>query len=230
MDPNAKPNADGGSGGNNEGNPNPDLNALQPPGDGGEDLETKISKRVAEELKEIKAKLDTAYGARDEAAKKVKEYEAKERQAEIERLKADGKTREAYDAQLADATAQIESLKKKNIELSRDVQLNGLLATLPFKNDMARTTAFRLLSDNLTQNDKDEWVHKDGTGLADYVKAFSSSEETSFLFKQPVSSGTGSGGDGKPSAVIERGNSLFKMSQAEVLKQVEDGRIVAPRG
>jgi len=193
------------------------------------DVERLVSEKVAAELKEIKTKLDGAYNVRDEALKRVKEFEAKEREFEIQRLKDQGKDREAFEAQLADANARIESLSKKNVELTRDVQLNGVLATLPFRNDMARQTAFRMIAENLVQNDKGEWVHKDGPAIADYVKAFSSNDETSFLFKQPVSSGTGSDGGGKPPAVSGEKKSLFDLSQSEVLKQVEEGRIVAPR-
>ena len=75
---------------------------------GSKDIETLVQERLNEALKDVKGKLDKAYGARDEALTKIKEYEQKEREAELKRLQEEGKHKEAFDMQLAEERAKRE--------------------------------------------------------------------------------------------------------------------------
>jgi len=189
------------------------------------DVEKIVQEKVEESLKEIKSKLDNAYSARDDAVKKVKAFEAEKREAELKRLEEEGKHREAYEQRLAEANAAREAAEKRNIELTRDLELKGVLADLPFRNEKSREMAFREVVDQLVQTENKLWVHKTGVSIRDFIKTFSSNEENAFLFKAKASSGTGSGGNNKPTTVSGENKSLFLMSQEEVLTLAAEGKL-----
>lgn len=184
-----------------------------------------VEERVAEQLKEIKGKLDNAYSARDEALRKVKEAEEAKKAEEIKRLQEEGKHKEALELQLAEERATRVALEKRNTELSRDVAVRASLTGLEFRNDKAADIAFKEITGQLIQRDDGVWVHKSGVSISDFIGAFAKDEEQSFLFKTKTNNGGGSssnnaGGtntDGKP-------KSLFAMSQDEVLKMVREGK------
>ena len=193
---------------------------------GGKDIEALIQERLNEALKDVKAKLDKAYGARDEALTKVKEFEQKEREAEIKRLQEEGKHKEVLEMQLAEERAAREALEKRNTELSRDVTVRAALSGLEFRNDKAAEIAFKEITSQLTQNENGVWVHKSGVSVNDFIGAFAKDEDQSFLFKTKTNNGGGSSSNtaggtntaGKP-------KSLFEMSQEEVLKLAREGKL-----
>ena len=188
-----------------------------------EKINAAVQAKLDESLKEIKSKLDSAYEKRDEALKKIKEFEQKEREAEIKRLEEAGKHKEVYDIKLAELEAEKNTLAKRNVELTRDIDLRSELGAYTFKNDKALKSAFREIADELVRNEQEIWVHKSGVTVKEYVKAFCESEENAFLIKQPTSSGAGSGVI-KPSAGKEnQKKSLFDMSQEEVMKMAAAG-------
>ena len=107
-----------------------------------EDIERLIQERVAASLKDIKSKLDGAYSARDAALKRIAEFEQKEKEAELARLKEEGKHKEAYELQLAQERARIEALEKRNIELTRDIEVKNALSAFTFKSESASNMAY----------------------------------------------------------------------------------------
>ena len=124
------------------------------------DINKLVQDKVDEALKEIKGKLDKAYGARDEALRKVADFENEKKEAELKRLQDEGKHKEAYELQLAEERAKRESVEKKNIELTRDIEVRNALASQPFRNDNASEMAYREIVGQLVRNEQGVWVHK----------------------------------------------------------------------
>ena len=188
------------------------------------DVEKLVQERLDASLKEIKEKLDKAYSSRDEALKKVTEFENEKRQAELKRLQEEGKHKEAYEMQLAEIKVGKEAAEKRVIELTRDMELKSVLGTLNFRNDNALEMAYREIVGQLVQNEQGVWVHKSGVPVKDFVKSFSDTEENAFLFKPKVSSGSGSQGTKTNNPSGEK-TSLFNLSQDEVLKRAREGTL-----
>ena len=187
------------------------------------EIQALVKAAVAEELKDVKAKLDAAYGKRDEALQRVAEFEQKERDAEVARLQEEGKHREAFELQLAEMKASKDALIKRNIELTRDIDTRNALAGFSFRNEKAAKMAFEEVTGQLVQNEAGEWVHKSGVTVKDFVKAFAENEDNAFLFKQKQNSGNGSQDPKPPQG--GKPKSLFEMSQDEVLKMAAEGKL-----
>lgn len=185
-----------------------------------DEMDTKIQ----EALKPIKEKLDKAYAERDTALKKAAEYEQKEKEAELKRLQEEGKHKEAYELQLAEANAKLDAITKRNIELSRDLEIKSILSGYTFRSDKAADMAYMDVASQLVQSDNGVWVHKSGTDLRTFIKQFSEDENNSFLFKPKVSTGAGqtsSSGTSQSSS----NKSIFELSQDEVLKRAAEGNL-----
>jgi len=184
-----------------------------------------VNDRVAENLKPIKESLNSAYSQRDEALRKAAEYEKEKRDAEIARLKDEGKHKEAFEKQLAEERTAREALEKQNIELSRNVDVRAALTGLNFRNARAVDVAFKEVVEQLVRNEQGTWVHRTGMSITDFVKAFADDEENSFLFKARQSSGSGSGSPNDKKGVPGGKKSIFDYTQAEVLKMAGEGKL-----
>jgi len=191
-----------------------------------EDLVTKlVNEKLDENLKPIKEKLDAAFSQRDAALKKVKEYEDKERAAELKRLEEEGKHKEVFDLKLAEERAEKEVLRKKNVELTRDVEVRQALSALDFRNDKASDIAFGEVAKELVQTENGVWVHRSGISVKDFVKTFVDNEDNAFLFRIRASSGSGGKGPTKTDASSDGNKSIFGLSQEEVLKRAAEGTL-----
>ena len=187
------------------------------------EIQAMIKSAVADAVKDAKAKLDAAYAKRDEALQKVSEFEQKERDLEIKRLQDAGKEREAFELQLAELKANQETLQKRNLELSRDVDARQALSAFAFRSEKAAKMAFDEVTSQLVQNEKGEWVHKSGVAVKDFVKTFAENEDNAFLFKQKQNSGNGS--QNIPPSSNTTKKSLFEMTQDEVLQMAAEGKL-----
>ena len=187
------------------------------------EIQAMIKSAVADAVKDVKVKLDAAYAKRDEALQKVSEFEQKERDLEIKRLQDAGKEREAFELQLAELKANQETLQKRNLELSRDVDAREALSAFAFRNEKAAKMAFDEVTSQLVQNEKGEWVHKSGVAVKDFVKTFAENEDNAFLFKQKQNSGNGS--QNIPPSSNTTKKSLFEMTQDEVLQMAAEGKL-----
>jgi hypothetical protein len=188
-------------------------------------VEKYVEERVNTSLKDIKAKLDSAFEARDQALKKIAEYEKKEREAEVKRLKEEGKEREAYEMQLAQERARAEALERQNTELTRDVEVRGLLSGLNFRNDKANEMAYREIIQQLVRDEKNVWVHRSGIPIKEFIKQFAESDDNAFLFKAKVSTGSGAVSPTGKKDTSGGKKSLFAMSQEEVIKLATEGKL-----
>ena len=187
------------------------------------EIQAMIKSAVADAVKDVKVKLDAAYAKRDEALQKVSEFEQKERDLEIKRLQDAGKEREAFELQLAELKANQETLQKRNLELSRDVDTRQALSAFAFRSEKAAKMAFDEVTSQLVQNEKGEWVHKSGVAVKDFVKTFAENEDNAFLFKQKQNSGNGSQNIPPSSKTTKK--SLFEMTQDEVLQMAAEGKL-----
>jgi hypothetical protein len=183
-----------------------------------------INSQVTEALKPIKGNLDKAYEARDNALQKAKLLEDEKRAAELKKLEEDGKFQELYELKLAEERAAKEVLAKRNVELSRDLEVRNILTTLPFRNENAQEMAYREIAGQLVQNDKGVWVHSSGVPVRDFVKQFQANEANEFLFKAKTSSGTGTT-QNRGTSTGKKVASIFQMSQEEVLKRIAEGTL-----
>jgi hypothetical protein len=208
----------------NNGNQNQDDNKQTPPGNQTQDVAALVQAGIDEALKDIKAKLDKAYGARDEAMAKVKTFEQKEREAELKRLQEEGKHKEAFEMQLAEERAAREALEKRNTELTRDLEVKNALAGYDLRSEKAFDMAYREVTEQLVRNDQGVWVHKSGVSVKEFLKTFAENSDNSFLFKAKVSTGGGSSTT-KTSSTSSKPKSLFEMSQAEVLQMAREGKL-----
>lgn len=208
----------------NNGNQNQDDNKQTPPGNQTQDVAALVQAGIDDALKDIKAKLDKAYGARDEAMAKVKTFEQKEREAELKRLQEEGKHKEAFEMQLAEERAAREALEKRNTELTRDLEVKNALAGYDLRSEKAFDMAYREVTDQLVRNDQGVWVHKSGVSVKEFLKTFAENSDNSFLFKAKVSTGGGSSTT-KTSSTSSKPKSLFEMSQAEVLQMAREGKL-----
>ena len=190
------------------------------------DLVTKlVTEQVAEALKPIKEKLDIAYKARDAAEARVKDFEKKQREAELKKLQDDGKHKEAAELQVSEERARREAAERKVVELTRDLDLQSVLKTLTFRNDSAQEMAYRDIVTQLVQNEAGDWVHRSGVSIKDFAKAFSENADNAFLFKPKVSSGGGSSTTNKQVPSGSKGDSVFAMEQGDVLKLAAEGKL-----
>lgn len=185
-----------------------------------DDIETVITER----LKPIKEKLDRAFAERDELARKLAEKEQKDREAEIQRLKDAGRESEALNMQLASEKAAREAAERRNIELTRDIDLKDALVGLPFKNDKALKLAQSEITAELVQDEQGIWKHKSGVSIKDYAKLFADNPANEFLFKAKVNNGAGDVTTTSTSTTTTP-KSIFEMTQEEVLKQAAAGKL-----
>ena len=195
-------------------------------------LDEKIAATVKDAIKDIKGKLDNAYSSRDELQIKVAGFEDKQRQEEIDKLKADGKNKEAFEAELAEEkrktfeAEEASRVKDKKIEvLSRDNELRNVLSELDFKNSKASESAFNEISSNLVKDEDGNWVHKSSSAdISTYVEAFATEEDNDYLFNVKTSSGSGGDPSTQSSSNVSD-KSLSSMSQEEVLNKVRLGKL-----
>lgn len=191
-----------------------------------EDLfNTRVQQAIEEQLRPIKGNLDAAYAARDEALRKLAEIERVQREKEVARLRDEGKHKEAYEAEIAAERARSQALEEHNIRLTRDIEVKNAMGNLPFRSENASDMAFKEVTGQLVRNEKGEWVHKSGAPIKDFVKAFADDEDNAFLFKSKASTGTGSPSNSAAPAASEGNKSLFAMSQDEVLRLAEEGKL-----
>ena len=84
---------------------------------------------------------------------------------------------------------------------------------------------YREVISQLVQNEKGEWTHRSGVSIKDFVTTFAGDENNSYLFKSKSNSGNGSESQKETNTNKNQRKSLFGMSQAEVLKLAEEGKL-----
>ena len=185
------------------------------------EIQAVIDEQLAAATADFKTKLDKAYEERDNALsvakKSAEDLTAAKRSHDLEILKAREDGRTSGEKKLAAALERIEALETHNTTLAKDKAVSGALTGFTFRTTAAQQIARDLVTNNLVQNDKGEWVASDGRAPATYVKETLESEEYSFLLKPAVSSGGGTGrGQGKDD---DNSGSLLDKSNEQILKR-----------
>ena len=180
-----------------------------------------------EEFSHLKANLDRAYGERDSLKDEVAALKAEKRDAEIQRLKDEGKEREAFEAQISDLNATITQLNHRIVELTRDNDVRQVLSTHSFRNERAVELAYESIIKELVQDEKGTWVHRSGKAVKDFIQTFSEDEENKFLFKEKENRGTGNTPNSQPKVPAEspKTGKLTGMSQKDVLAMARKGQL-----
>jgi len=190
-----------------------------------------VQAKVDENLKGIKDKLDAAYASRDAALKDAETLKQEKRDAEKKKLEEANDYKALYELKIteqeedkAKLKAERDSLEAKNTELSRDVSVRDALKEFTFRNSTASDMAHREVTSQLVRNDKGDWLHRTGISIKEFAAAYAKDEQNSFLLKAKSNSGGGS----KEAEGVASGNdgkSLFKLTQAEVLKMAAEGKL-----
>lgn len=186
---------------------------------------------------EVKSALDRAYAARDasvlaaqNAQAELDKYKQKERDAETERLKAEGKLTEVHNLEKTQwEKEKAELAQARDAALSRldSLELKGTIeeaiasVNKEFKSERARKTAIREITDLLVKNDKGEWLSKDGKKPQDIAKTYLDDVENSYLIKLPVNSGSGQ--PSNPSGQPAPNKKVSQMTNAEILELARKG-------
>ena len=181
-------------------------------------VEDQIAARVAEELKGIKAKLDDAYSARDEAVKAKVQLEEEKRKAEISKLEQEGKHKEVSELKIAELTAKLDSLQKENTTLSRDYAVTEALRPLEFRSDIAADMARDRILGQLVKDEVGRWVHSSGMPVQEYVNNFAKDESNSFLFKARTNSGAGTQTFAAATDNTQSSKPITEMSSEELIQ------------
>jgi hypothetical protein len=183
-----------------------------------------IEAAVQDRLQQMKQNMDRMVRERDEALKKAAEVEQAQKAAEIERLEAEGKLKEALEMKLAEANAKLKVFEEENTKLNRDNVVNTQLATLEFRNERSRQMAQRDIVEQLVQNENGAWVHKSGSSIQEFIDSYSKSEDNSFLFRVKANSGAGTATPSAPSQT-DVPKSLSEMTSEEVLAMAAKGQL-----
>jgi len=188
------------------------------------DVTSLVQDGVAASLKDIKAKLDAAYSERDTIRTELAAIKQANQDAEIERLKQQGKLEEALQAQLANAAAANEALAKENTELARNAALRAELSAVTFNSDSAANMAFKEIVASLTKSADGIWRTADGMSMAEYTKVFLADPANAFLLKAKQSSGFPDGVAATPPARSDK-----PQTQADILAGIANGTIKRTR-
>jgi len=179
---------------------------------------------VAERLAQMKENMNRMSKERDEALKLKAEMEQAKKDADISRMKEEGKLQEALELEVADLKAKLGVYEVETTKLRRDGVLNDALAGMEFRNDKSRDMARREIVDQLVQDESGAWKHNSGSNINDYVAAYAQSEDNSFLFRVKSNTGAGSGSPaGAPSTDVSK--SIGEMSTQEILALAAKGKL-----
>lgn len=191
-----------------------------------EEIKAQVEAMVAEQLKDIKAKLDQAYSARDEAARKAVAFEEAEKKAKMEALAKEGKHAEVANMKVLELTEKLTIAERRNTELARDSVVRESLTGLKFRNDRSREMAYRDVLDQLVQDtDSGTWVHKTGVSVKDFISQFAKDESNSFLFEVKANTGAGGGNNAGGAPNITSGKDILKMTTTEILALANAGKL-----
>lgn len=179
---------------------------------------------VAERLAQMKENMNRMSKERDEALKLKAEMEQAKKDADISRMKEEGKLQEALELEVADLKAKLGVYEVETTKLRRDGVLNDALAGMEFRNDKSRDMARREIVEQLVQDESGAWKHNSGSNINDYVAAYAQSEDNSFLFRVKSNTGAGSGSPaGAPQTDVSK--SISDMSTTEILALAAKGKL-----
>lgn len=193
---------------------------MPPPADLTPEQGAAVQEMIAAQLKDIKSKLNSAYGERDAALEKLKAATDAIDAAKVEALKREGKELEAMKLQLEATEAKAKAAEERAVKLARDSMLQSALSNTDFASERARKMAFNQLVGTLVQDSKGEWTHASGKPIEAAVEDFAKDPDNAFLLKTKQSSGSGSSGGSRKTPPDTR--KLSQMSNEELVKRARE--------
>lgn len=184
-----------------------------------------VEQRVAEQLQDIKGKLDAAYEIRDEAIKEAAKIKEEQKAIQITKLEEEGKHKEVYELKLADLEGKLEARNAQITELTRNTAVRDAISGLEFRNDSASKMAYTEILAELMQDENGAWIHKSGISIKEYAELYRKDDEKSFLFKPKQSSGvnTGTPAGALQSDPTKLTKPMSEMTQEEIMQSINAG-------
>lgn len=184
-----------------------------------------VEQRVAEQLQDIKGKLDSAYEIRDEAIKEAAKIKEEQKTVQINKLEEEGKHKEVYELKLADLEGKLEARNSQITELTRNQAVREAISGLEFRNESASKMAYTEILSDLIQDENGAWLHKSGISIKEFASLYRKDDEKSFLFKPKQSSGVNTG---TPTSALQSDPSkltkpLSEMSHEELMQSINAG-------
>lgn len=155
------------------------------------DVKSLVESMVSEELSGIKAKLNEAYSARDDAIKAKALLEEEKKTVVMKQLEEEGKHKELAELQMAEMSAKLEAMQKRNTELTRDHEVTSALRGIDFRSDVAAEMARDRVLAQAVQDENGIWKHKSGVSIKEFVDHFVKDDGNAFLLKPKINSGAG---------------------------------------
>jgi hypothetical protein len=190
-----------------------------------EEIAAQVQAKVDEQLKDIKAKLNDAYSARDAANTKAAQLEEQRRAQEMEALTAAGKHTEVANMKIAALEEKLKLAESRITGYTRDHAVRDVMRGLEFRNDRSSEMAYRDVVDALVQNEQGEWVHKTGVAIKDFVASFAKDPENEFLFKPKTNTGSGTGTPTGGTPKLDPNKKLSQMTTEEMLALAGSGAL-----
>lgn len=178
-----------------------------------------------DDLAPIKDKLNKAYGERDTLKAERDALKKQIRDAELQKLKDEGKDKEHFEGLLADKDKEIEELKTAVIELTRDNTVQRDLSGYKFRNEKAYALVYDAVIKDLVQDDKGVWVHKSGKSISDYIKTYAEDEDNEFLFAKKENRGTDTPTSTPRKPGTQTSGKLVGKSTQEILRMAKEGKL-----
>jgi len=184
-----------------------------------------VEQRVAEQLQDIKGKLDSAYEIRDEAIKEAAKIKEEQKTVQINKLEEEGKHKEVYELKLADLEGKLEARNSQITELTRNQAVREAISGLEFRNESASKMAYTEILSDLIQDENGAWIHKSGISIKEFASLYRKDDEKSFLFKPKQSSGVNTG---TPTSALQNDPTkltkpLSEMSHEELMQSINAG-------
>jgi hypothetical protein len=184
-----------------------------------------VEQRVAEQLQDIKGKLDSAYEIRDEAIKEAAKIKEEQKTVQISKLEEEGKHKEVYELKLADLEGKLEARNSQITELTRNQAVREAISGLEFRNESASKMAYTEILSDLIQDENGAWIHRSGISIKEFASLYRKDDEKSFLFKPKQSSGVNTG---NPTSALQSDPSkltkpLSEMSHEELMQSINAG-------
>jgi hypothetical protein len=184
-----------------------------------------VEQRVAEQLQDIKSKLDSAYEIRDEAIKEAAKIKEEQKTVQISKLEEEGKHKEVYELKLADLEGKLEARNSQITELTRNQAVREAISGLEFRNESASKMAYTEILSDLIQDENGAWIHRSGISIKEFASLYRKDDEKSFLFKPKQSSGVNTG---NPTSALQSDPSkltkpLSEMSHEELMQSINAG-------
>jgi hypothetical protein len=182
---------------------------------------------VEDQLSKMKKSMDKMASERDAAIREKARLEEAAREAKVKQLEEDGKIVESLQMKLTAKDEKLNILQERLDRVTRDNLVSASLRGIEFRHQRAADLAEKSIIDQLVKDKDGNWVHRSGASVADFIKAYFTDEENTFLLKPKLNQGT-NGPDSGGQAVDKkntRPKTLEGLSSAQLLELARNGAL-----